>query len=809
MFYFSKSLRANLTDKITCYATSKSNDQCLALGKEEIVSRVNIVENDGAPSELHEYIIDHMREEYIKFFLDIDCDNPNAIDGDTLKSGIDIITTYLKINIGKYFETNSVNLDSIEEDIYVTKSNNPNKSSFHIFYNRIGIKASCFNDLRELVRDLCRHNEGNVVIDNIDHQLYRKNAQLRFIYSCKSKDKYYHHPYDFDEPMDINNISYFSIRNFKDEEFLRFEPRVRDDTTSIEELKIENNVDTPYYIKCYPVDRIEELLINNYYMKQVSPEARSVIRRRHDFLEFSNFYLEQEIPLPKGKCIECEREHKNPFFLKFERDYISLSKRGNVQSCTLAKQFPYGALKIANICEYFVKADLIRRIDDNNFVAWKNKKWVKLTENSVLLNYIYCSPIIRNIDMHTIIECKTNLLNHYIKSFIDIEDRFVPNPDPYILKFNNGYYNLREGTFNPHSEKTKDMFKMYGISRDYVSEEDASKSSDYQENKEFLTKILDEIMFGHDDAENSDAFKKNLSSILYSGHKEVITFFVGETSGGKSTIRMLLNKLFDDSFINLPINCYTKRTEPNTPNPWLGNINHKLISFASEQEESDTYKVISFKDMTEDTIKARVLNSNENKQVNNLSQFIDCNFEPKFDFIDQAIKKRFAVVYFKSYFHDANEIDPLINANGRKTFARNERLEGIIKSDKLVIPFYHMLIKWFRDNHAEIFCMANNNNMRGIDTLPNEEELSKIFFKHTCRVVSNRVDEFIVPEQVPYYKLRNVSGTNVLTAHKDRLIEYFVEKYEDLAPDFIIYIGKKIAGKCCRALKDDIKARVI
>src|SRR5690606_11419707 len=137
-------------------------------------------------------------------------------------------------------------------------------------------------------------------------------------------------------------------------------------------------------------------------------------------------------------------------------------------------------------------------------------------------------------------------------------------------------------------------------------------------NKSLLEDLLNKIIFIHNDKNNSDIFKSNLSSILYSGHKGIITYLVGETSGGKSTIKNLIANLMKDSYIDLPIESYTVKLKSNVPNPWTGSINYKLISFASEKDQLDTFKVINLKHMTESKLNARVLNSNDKTQINHL-----------------------------------------------------------------------------------------------------------------------------------------------------------------------------------------------
>lgn len=154
-----------------------------------------------------------------------------------------------------------------------------------------------------------------------------------------------------------------------------------------------------------------------------------------------------------------------------------------------------------------------------------------------------------------------------------------------------------------------------------------------------------------EDDEDRVLFEKHLSSILIRCNKNIITFFVGKTKAGKSTIKDLIkNVLGDNNYIQLSTDIYTNLIDSHKPHSSKGKISYRLCSFAHEPGEDKILKSENIKLLTETVIKARQLNSNKDDQVNFLTQFIDCNQMLSLDFEDPAAIRRIAIINFNSFF---------------------------------------------------------------------------------------------------------------------------------------------------------------
>lgn len=838
MLYLLNKFSITLDDKAKYISNLNINTSgCTTLTFDNFINIIEKIKNDENTNNQYyynEFTYNLQPYNHVKLFLDIDCKIENNMTIDViikeLKNLIALLLKYISDTLVNYVCNGST--QNIHNNIFVTKSNDPNKHSFHIIFNNIFFNLEHYKVIKSFIYYFINSNEYiNIFKKHIDLCVYKREIIFRYIYCLKSKDVlYFHEPFlefsdNIFEPYvhnnfvlnenNINNEYQMTNEEFNMEDYIIDIDKYTNDIDKYHELlmnfsifikneklgeyilvdniinrpvinpHVDINSETPYYIKYLNGNSLFQKLISimcNVKIKNFFNKIH-VDNSFYTIKEKMTFELDEIIEININECPKCERKHKNKFYIKFDISGITLSKFGRPTSCKLLPlKYDYEPLTIQNICRYIIDNDLIKRLDQNTYVVWENNVWKSITDDSDLINFIYQNNRFNFQDKTNIVNTKVLLLKKFIPSILG-NNYIEITQDPYLLKFNNGFLDLKTKNFIPNSENTKNYYKVYGIQEDYYSFEELSKSPDFMTQYNMVKELFDQIIFNNNDELSSVAFKKNLSSILYSGHKECITFFVGKTSGGKSTVKLLLEILFQDSFLELPIQCYTKKLDPNTPNPWLGNVNYKLVSFASEKSECEHFKTISFKQMTEQQIKARILNSNSCKQINNLTQFIDINFDPTFDFQDPALLKRYCVIFFKSYFSPKDEIDKEIKCENRTLYDKNEKLEEIIKREDVNLKrsLYTILINWFFENNSKNLNMANCLTT-GTRINSNDTKFKDFVYFHTISKLAHRREHIIIPKSLNYYSSKKVGnlidGAYILII-KTYLVKRLCELYSE------------------------------
>lgn len=728
-FYFSIQLNAKKDDLIKCFENCYNSEWAQCYTNEELFEKISDVIDNNARIYLDEYFIPK-KESLVKLFFDIDTkideveyDFDETHELELFKNIIcDEISRFSKNN---YYEGS---LEKINENIVVTKNSKPGVYSYHIFFNNILINKDLLIPFIQYLKE--EKYDSCILMKFLDAQVY-KTFRLRFIYSLKSKTKknlvpeyYYHYPLDIDVTPD--NLYLFSIYNYKQTE----------DTLIVLKKRYQNNIDdnidesvdietieTPYYIK--------------YLSKENIKKALSVLVFNDKFISFLNdityFEINKKYEFHIGYCKPCKREHKNNHYILCKTNYFIFGKNGNTYNCKLIwdRYFEYPKLHVSELCRYLVDEDYIRCVNPELFLVWENNSWkpIKVTsiKTNLIKNYIYNSYLItRDIDKRSLFSEKS--FSNILTTLIPESNWMKETIDPYLVKFNNGYYNLKNNVFIPNGVNCKDLFKLSGIDLDYIDPNSLprDKRQEFDENKKFVLDLFYKIIFVHENKNDIDAFKANLSSILYSGHKGVITFFYGKTNGGKSTIKMLIEETFKSTFLEIPMTAYTKFRDPNKPDAWLGSLTGKLVTFSSEKDKNEPFLAVNIKHLTGHTLTARILHSNDCVQTNISSQFVDINVLPKFDHIDTALDKRIVIIKCLTYFCNPDDKDKVFRSEGRRMFNKNPDLDKIIKSGKLSLPFIIILIEWFKEYHSDGLKMRTVKPIQCMVIL--KKNFSKILF---------------------------------------------------------------------------------
>lgn len=803
-YYFNINTKATTQEKIDCVYNVKDSNNCKSYTTSEVLSLIDQVINEETKIYFHEFILDTYPE-CIKLFIDIDINSKSMLDNNLFSFNEEEVLLELINEILDELKNEFVfsKTKDLTENIAITKNNNPNKISYHIIFNNIIYNTNIQHSIKIFFQNLI-NNTNNILIKAIDTAVYRKSTQLRFIYSSKQDSDTYHEPYlifnnGTTREINIqNDLNLFSIITNNDETL-----RLKEQINTIHDSILNLDVNTPYYIKY-----LSGMFLSRVVFNKKGIQMPNEINEINDKIGFK---VSEELEFTLNHCSACNKTHKNKFKIIFDKDFIIVTKNGNPNSCKkLPMKCLYPSISAYDLSRYLVENDLIRRQDKNNYLIWKNYKWTLINTNVELINFIINDAnIYRQIDKIMITNLKTNILDHYVS--IQLGSKIMELTfDPYLVKFNNGILNLKTNEFTHNSEETKNILKLYGIDMDYVKEDDLKNDSEYISNKELLDDLFHKIIFVHNDKINSDIFRANLSTVLYSGHKPVVTYLIGETSGGKSTIKALIENLMKDSYCDLPIESYTQKMKANVPNPWIGSINYKMVSFASEKDQMDTFKVINLKHMTEKRINARMLKSNDKTQVNHLTQFIDLNFNPTFDFNDAATYKRYSIVRFNSYFPNPNDVEKEIKAEGRLMFDRNDKLDYIINNGDFRMPLLHTLINWFRMYHVENLSMISADIMEEKGITGNDK-FFKDFLNNETIIIRGKELNIIKSDIRHYYKIVKLQQSTFIVCSKqyfiNKLKKIYIDKHtDDLINDLTNYLYTSITRDICsRCIKEDVE----
>jgi len=156
---------------------------------------------------------------------------------------------------------------------------------------------------------------------------------------------------------------------------------------------------------------------------------------------------------------------------------------------------------------------------------------------------------------------------------------------------------------------------------------------------------------------------------------------------------------------------YTREHDSYKPHASGGKIGtYKTCSFASEKSNKIQLDCAAIKQITEETILMRCLQSNDSDQQNYLTQFIDMNPIPKFDNIDTAIFERIAVVNINnSYFTDINRhrLTRILAATNRKIVNRNKIFEKELHKGKYNLALFYILENWIQKYHMDTINLEN------------------------------------------------------------------------------------------------------
>lgn len=659
-------------------------------------------------------------------------------------------------------------LKDILSRVSVTHSNKPTKFSYHVFFNNILISTQHIGIIKASIEKFKTENL-NPLASKIDTQVYRRKTSLRFVYSKKNQSSiHYHIPYvtyyddeigfniSVDELLiDENNITdyLFTYINEKEDKFL-LKSKIKNKAGSTPFLDCEIDLEKINNGNFFKLADAEHLTLKMVLHTIFSQNILSLLSSYEGLKNITSFderlYKDTdknflEFDYNKTKCLFCPKtSHKNKHMVVVNEYGIIVYKLGCAQACTV-KSFHLPLLNEYKICEWIYKKDIIKRLTNNSIIVFSEKfGWQEIDDDSMsflrgLINQY--KELFKIRDRETIERMSAKSAVDAAKAIASQQTVVDINYHDYF-KFSNGVLNMKTGEFRTMSD-SKEWIVINGVSYPYISREDYTEKEKKLE--EYLKEVLDQILpITIKDEINKDReiFEKNVSTTLLSKSKDIITIFQGETSAGKSTIKHLIAQTLGSNFIELPISIYTTILEPNKPNPWLGKINLKLVSFASESGKTDKINAQTVKLMTEVMIQGRVLHSNAQTQTNCLTQFIDTNHVLEFDEVDPAVLRRWAVVNFRTHFKSSDS--SIIATMDKRCLNGSLNLKNDILNGLYRIIFFNILYDWIKK-----YDQINNLSMEHTADSSHYSLFTK--YLNSCFIESGVIpDESYIKEEVRY-----------------------------------------------------------
>ncbi|AAC97809.1 ORF MSV089 Putative NTPase, Rabbit fibroma virus C5 (vaccinia D5R) homolog, similar to PIR:G41700 [Melanoplus sanguinipes entomopoxvirus] len=806
--YLQKGLKVKLLDKKKCILEEEYVNQIDKLTLDELLEKINnAIENNDSIEEYHEIILNEYHDRF-KLFFDIELKkkyNSDYFDS-TFENFKDEISSFLASVFIEFYNINStleLNEDDLKNHIFdgisATTSNDPNKISTHVFFTNILVSNSVFTTLKIHIHNYKKRTTNELIL-GIDEQVFKNNTLLRCIYSKKSNSKYYHTEYD-DQIESVNDLQKYLVTFVDDDE-----DNILIDTIDTDECELTVEDGIFPHLKVFNGHVFLEKFRQTLFKASITIDSNTkTLIKNLETIELNqtlDIYLQTQ-----HACICGKITHKNHHYLFFNQNNIQLIKYGNRHNCRIIK-FEYPKLDSTAITKFIKDLDIVRKVNKDLKLYWDGMKWMPIIDDM-----IYGKIALKLLD-----EYKNTMLLHdkkYVstKYFKEAKVRILTdlsdstdtyNTNPYLIQMCNGIFDLKNNIFI-YGIEAKKYIKPNYIPLSYKNIEEMSEEeyNNYMENYNMLVTVINNII--PENHKDRKIFECNISSSLLQISKETITFLVGPTKSGKTTIKLLLAALFGNLFLTIPIIDYVKQHNPHSPNAWLGKLNGKLVCFASESNACDKFDSQTIKHMTERIIISRVLNSNEGDQHNYATQIIDTNIFPSIDITDNAILERLAVINIDhSYFINSTKIDS-VNENilkdrnnildTRVIRPRNPNFSNKIENGDFSLALFNILKEWVRKYHLdelkiihtpEKFIKTTNTNKK-MDT-PNEDNQNNKMLTLVSSINFNNTNKNIKMHNIKCNYNRYYSTIKKLTRSRKAIEiivinEKFIKEFEHLIPN--------------------------
>jgi len=238
---------------------------------------------------------------------------------------------------------------------------------------------------------------------------------------------------------------------------------------------------------------------------------------------------------------------------------------------------------------------------------------------------------------------KEKIMKECIMRFYDPTFHVKLDDNPYLLVFDNGIYDLKEGIFR---DGRPEDYVSFTTGIDYPMIECDYSDPLVIEIMEFFSQIFPD--------EELKEYGLTLFCSFLQGTNPDEKFHVltGVGGNGKSKLIELFKMCFGDYFFTLPIQVLTgKRIEAGKANPDLAGAKGKRFGVLQEPSENDRLNYALMKELTGgDAITARQVYGLNFEYKPQFKLALCCNHKPKIPSDDEGTWRRMSVLDFKSRF---------------------------------------------------------------------------------------------------------------------------------------------------------------
>lgn len=603
----------------------------------------------------------------------------------------------------------------ITDNAVVTKSNNPDKISYHVIFPNFVAQPIDWHVLTPALRNQLQEaaTKSNVskhrlhIINAIDFVVWKKLITLRCPLSRKTnQDTSYH----------------TVIRGNPEDALLTWIPDNPDNPYFVVIMTPDDQTSDPFQTA---IDNPENILEtkNN---EEVNTEVNKILfdllgdqlTQYYDAYEDEESYL-LKLDYSMRGCPFCKKnQHANNHYLIKTGRRIIIQKYGNPANCKkVMLRLKLDDNKYLKIARVFYNFNDIKKYQEDHFIIWMGSGWSFERANYSITSYILKNhKKAENDEIRALLQDynKRKLVEKNLVDLIGADPPVQVDAVPHIMYFTNGCYDLLNDVFY-----TGTSAKQYigFLTTGYAFDPDWASNQKITNAIADLYGVMDQIQPPHaHNMDNKELYEIILSSCLYGGHKEYVTFFLGGTMGGKSTSKKMVNAALGNMMVETNSSILTEVLDAKRPNPFLASINHKRVVFASELPNMADAKFkirsVNIKKFTEDKVISRLCYSNLTEQKNNATWVFDSNFEPCFDTVDGALVRRCLMVNFNSAFVD--EKSKMLVGSRKDVFELRGNLSALMATREYKIAAFIILKDLFRKH----FLNADNEIVLPFRTTP-------------------------------------------------------------------------------------------
>ena len=677
-----------------------------------------------------EYPIRHesVLEEQPTFSFFIDFDISEKCNDEESRSDVSAQVYNISIEIAKVLyetfdwrESQSEEDDLISFDYFIQKyketmrvavSNEQNTTRFHFFFKNIRISTQYVTNLRKAILAFKKSEKilKSSIKTSIDHTIYKKSFNLRYIYSKSHKKESFYVPKVIeddaitrdDEELTTDNLHYYSINSEPKTPFLIID-RIKNmgEELNYDEVLYTPMIEpekSPYISTLIMSDIIQTIFGLEYIVMQDysnhfiiltsdidlnTPIYDIVVKRNLAHIEFTFDY-------DTAPCYFCGKSvHKNIFHLTFARIGIIIKKAfGNscrkkkrtrkikeegeiseqdVEEGSQIKVYSYPKLTISHIINYLIMRDECVLVIKNNKIALfaSDQGWDINNPEYYLQRIIRVFLLFPYIHMKD----KISLLSTSMKRITEaLEEAKLSSKikrvhnETHMAKCQNGIIDIRRKIVIPIAESKEYYVFNKTIDTPYkqIGEYNEEEHLAMKEYLEVINSSQPEVF--SDGRKNPDKprLDRGRGSILVSTEKDFIIVYQGPTKAGKSSLlridRMMLGF---GNWAKTGKSTIRRDVSADNGNPSLAQIENKFLYQITEIDKNITSSAI--KGMTEDVITARNLYDSNPLKSSTATIICDTNAET-FAFIDTASASRILLISFNITHTDipthAKFIDP-------------------------------------------------------------------------------------------------------------------------------------------------------